>query len=170
MPVLRSLESTDRAALEAALRSDDTFRDDEVAVALELIDDALGSDSSDYWFRLVVPGGDGELDNRVGREQTPPVLGYICYGPTPMTESSFDLYWIVVHAAARGQGIARLLIDSMEEHLGQKGASGIRIETSHLESYGSARRVYERHRYVEVGRIPDFYRGGDDLVTFYKKL
>ena len=169
MPELRSLESTDRAALEAALRSDDTFRDDEVAVALELIDDALGNDASDYWFRVAMPDGQGEQDQQGGGDE-PPVLGYICYGPTPMTESSFDLYWIVVHAAARGRGIARLLIEAMEAHLGQKGASGIRIETSQLESYGSARRVYERHRYVEVGRIPDFYRGGDDLVTFYKRL
>lgn len=160
---LRGLESTDRAALEAALRSDQTFRDDEIAVALELIDDALGNQASDYWFRLVVePEADGG--------DAAAVLGYICYGPTPMTESSYDLYWIVVHAGARGRGVARMLIQAMEADLGERGASGIRIETSHLESYGAARRVYERHEYAEVGRIPDFYRPGDDLVTFYKQL
>ena len=159
MPALRSLESTDRPALEGALRSDQTFRPDEVAVALELIDDALGKPDSDYWFRLAV------ADDDPGR-----VLGYICYGPTPMTESSYDLYWIVVHADARGQGVAKVLIDAMEADLRERSATGIRIETSHLESYGSARRVYDRHEYSEVGRIPDFYRTGDDLITFYKKL
>jgi len=153
---LRPLSPADRAALEAVLRSDDTFRDEEVAVALELIDDALAKPHSDYWFQLA---DDGER-----------VVGYICYGPTPMTDTSFDLYWIVCHAEARGQGVAGALIRAMESDLAGRGASGVRIETSHLESYGSARRVYDRHGYTEVGRIEDFYREGDALVTFYKRL
>ena len=155
---LRELKPADRAALEGVLRSDDTFRDDEVAVALELIDDALGKKDSDYWVLVAVD----DADDRV--------QGYICYGPTPMTDASFDLYWIVTHADARGKGVAGQLIAAMERDVAAKGATGIRIETSHLESYGSARRVYDRHAYVEVGRIPDFYRKGDALVTFYKRL
>ena len=126
---LRALTPADRAPLEAVLRSDDTFVDDEDRV-----------------------------------------LGYICYGPTPMTDNSYDLYWIVCHAEARGKGVAGALIAAMEKEVASRGASGIRIETSHLESYGSARRVYDRHEYVEVGRIEDFYREGDALVTFYKRL
>lgn len=155
---LRELRPTDRPGLEGVLRSDDTFRDDEVAVALELIDDALGKPESDYWFLVAVD----DADERV--------QGYICYGPTPMTDASYDLYWIVTHADARGKGVAGQLIAAMERDVAARGATGIRIETSHLESYGSARRVYDRHCYVEVARIPDFYRKGDALVTFYKRL
>lgn len=154
---LRALRATDRAPLEAVVRSDDTFREDEVKVALELIDEAIVKKNSDYWFV-------------VAAEEEESVVGYICYGPTPMTESSFDLYWIVTHRDVRGKGVAGQLIGAMERDVAAKGATGIRIETSQLESYGSARRVYDRHEYEEVARIPDFYRKGDALVTFYKRL
>jgi len=154
---LRALLPTDREPLEAVVRSDDTFREEEVAVAVELIGDALTKKDSDYWFV-------------VAEEEDEAIVGYICYGPTPMTDSSFDLYWIVTHRDARGKGVAGQLIGAMERDVAAKGATGIRIETSHLESYGSARRVYDRHEYQEVARIPDFYRKGDALVTFYKRL
>jgi len=33
------------------------------------------------------------------------VLGYACFGKTPMTDATYDLYWLVVAEAARGRGI-----------------------------------------------------------------
>jgi ribosomal protein S18 acetylase RimI-like enzyme len=87
-----------------------------------------------------------------------------------MTDASYDLYWIVTHANARGQGVASLLIGAMEQDLATRRARGVRIETSQLESYGAARKLYDRHAYTEVSRIDDFYREGDALVTFYKRL
>src|SRR4030042_1827627 len=33
------------------------------------------------------------------------VLGYACFGPHPITEGTYDLYWIVVDPAAQGRGI-----------------------------------------------------------------
>ncbi len=157
---VRKLAPTDRAALEGVLRSDDTFNEAEIAVALELVDDGLANPKSDYWFRLATRQRGGEEF----------VAGYICYGPTPMTEASYDLYWIVTHREARGQGVASLLIETMETDLAARDASGVRIETSHLESYGAARKLYDRHAYTEVARIDDFYKPGDALVTFYKRL
>ena len=129
MPVeLRALASSDRTKIEAVLRSDATFRDGEVAVALELVDDALENDQKDYWFRVAA---DGER-----------VAGYICYGPTPMTDATYDLYWIVVDKAFRGHGLARRLIDAMESDLRERGATGIRVETEKTEEYSSARKLY----------------------------
>jgi ribosomal protein S18 acetylase RimI-like enzyme len=155
MPTIRTLAPTDRPALEAALRSDGTFRDDEIAVALELIDDALkGSD--DYWIRVAEHG------DRVG--------GYICYGPTPMTESTYDLYWVVVHAESRGHGLATKLVAAMEADLRERNATGIRVETSELEGYGAARKLYDRLDYPEASRLDDFYSAGDALITYYKRL
>jgi ribosomal protein S18 acetylase RimI-like enzyme len=153
---IRLLVATDRPRLEAALTSDETFLPAEIAVALELIDDALAKPESDYWFRVADAAGE--------------VVGYICYGPTPMTEASYDLYWVVTQARWRGRGVAGLLCDAMESDLRERGATGIRIETSQLESYGAARGLYDRRAYREVGRIPDFYRAGDDLVTYHKRL
>lgn len=154
---IRAIERRDRDGVEAALRSDGTFRPDEIAVALELVDDALADPASDYWFRIADPG-DGT------------VAGYICYGPTPMTASTYDLYWIVTHAEARGAGVASGLIRAMEEDLRARAATAVRIETSKLDSYGAARRLYQRLGYPEACRLTDFYRAGDDLIVYYKRL
>ncbi len=160
MPTVRKLEPTDRASLEAALRSDGTFRDDEVAVALELIDEALVG-STDYLVRVAVLDAGGEESR---------VAGYICFGPTPMTASTYDLYWIVVHADARGRGVAGSLIETMERKLAALGATAVRVETSQTEGYGAARKLYARHGYPEAARFTDFYAPGDDLIVYYKQL
>ena len=153
---VRPLAPGDRPALAAALRSDDTFTDDEVAVALELIDDALADPDSDYWILVAETGGE--------------VTGYICYGPVPMTASTYDLYWVVTHARARGLGVARALVLAMERDLRARGGTGVRVETSQTEGYGAARALYDRLGYPEAGRLADFYRPGDDLIIYYKRL
>jgi ribosomal protein S18 acetylase RimI-like enzyme len=151
--------SDDRARLEAALRSDDTFLEEEIAVALELIDSALEprDHESDYAV-LVAEVAEGL------------VAGYICFGRTPMTEATWDLYWVVTHADHRGRGVAASLIRAMEREVVRRGARAIRVETSQKESHGPARRLYDRLGYPEQARFPDFYRAGDDLIVYYKLL
>jgi ribosomal protein S18 acetylase RimI-like enzyme len=156
MPTIEAAALADRAGLEEVLRSDETFRDDERAVALELIDAAL-TGSDDYWLKIA-------------RLPALPVAGYVCYGPTPMTASTYDLYWIVTHADARGKGVAGALIGAMEDDLRARGATGVRVETSELETYGAARTLYDRHGYPEAARLPHFYRRGDGLIIYYKQL
>lgn len=161
MPTTRPLEAADRDALWAALRSDGTFRDDEIEVALELID-AAAEGSPDYGILVAVIDPRGAAHERVA--------GYICYGPTPMTEATFDLYWIVTHASSRGQGVAGALIAAMEADLRGRGGRSVRVETSQTEGYGAARKLYARHGYPEAARFADFYAPGDDLIVYYKKL
>lgn len=154
---IRPIEPTDREALADALAS--SFRDDEVAVALELIDHAIAA-TDDY--RVLVAAGVPGPAHGVG--------GYICYGPTPMTASTYDLYWIVTHPQARGLGVASALIRAMEADLSARGASGVRVETSETEGYGAARKLYQRHEYPQVAHLADFYRPGDGLIIYYKRL
>ncbi len=88
-----------------------------------------------------------------------------------MTEATYDLYWIVTAAEIRGRGIGRALIEALEDELGRgRGARTLRVETSSLEGQGGARRFYQSAGYTEIGVIRDFYRDGDDLVTFAKDL
>jgi ribosomal protein S18 acetylase RimI-like enzyme len=154
---IRRLELGDRGGIERALRSDGTFNEDEVSVALELVDDALLDPTSEYQVR-------------VGLSEEGEVAGYICFGPTPMTAATYDLYWVVTHVAARGHGLAAALIQTMEAQIRSHGARAVRVETSQAEAYGSARRLYEKCGYPEQARFPDFYRPGDDLIVFYKRL
>jgi ribosomal protein S18 acetylase RimI-like enzyme len=135
---------------------DGLFTKEEVAVALELIDAALAEPGGEY--RVLVAESEGKL------------AGYICYGPTPMTEGTWDLYWIATHPEARGRGIARALTQRMESELREIGARQIRVETSQQENYGAAHAFYERMAYPVVARLPDFYKPGDDLLIMFKRL
>jgi ribosomal protein S18 acetylase RimI-like enzyme len=87
-----------------------------------------------------------------------------------MTASTFDLYWIAVATAAQGRGVGRQLLAEVESRLAARGCLTLRIETSSLEGEGGAARFYERAGFERVGRIDDFYRPGDHLITFAKRL
>src|SRR5262245_15609804 len=134
---LRRLAPPDRDPIAALLHSDATFTDDEVCVALELVDDALARPGVDYHALVAEEDGGG-------------ILGYVCYGKTPMTHATWDLYWIATHARARGRGVATRLALAMESELRAAGAVTVRIETSQQEAYGSARALYARLSYGEA--------------------
>src|SRR5438067_14273 len=82
-PLMRRLQPSDRPALLQLVGQDGLFSKEEVSVALELIDAALAEPGGEY--RVLIAELDGKL------------AGYICYGPTPMTEGTWDLYWIATH-------------------------------------------------------------------------
>jgi GNAT superfamily N-acetyltransferase len=156
LPEIRPLQLRDRAPLHQLLTKDGLFTREEVSVALELLDGALAEPGGEY--RVLVAELDGGL------------AGYVCYGPTPMTDGTWDLYWIVTHPAARGNGVARALVARMEGELRALGARMVRVETSRLDGYGAAHAFYERMRYPVCAVMPDFYRPGDDLVVMLKRL
>ncbi len=123
---------------------------------MELVDGALADPAGDY--RVLVAERDGVL------------AGYVCYGPTPMTDGTWDLYWIATHPQARGRGVARTLVTRMEDELRGAGARLVRVETSRLDGYGAARAFYERLSYPVVAELHDFYKPGDDLLVMLKRL
>lgn len=98
------------------------------------------------------------------------VVGVIAYGETPMTDGTYDLYWIASDPEWRRQGIGAALLGRMEEDLRGRGARLVRVETSGLPVYQPTRAFYERFRYGETARLRDFYRPGDDLVIFTKRM
>jgi ribosomal protein S18 acetylase RimI-like enzyme len=127
-----------------------------VECAVELVDLALQPNNRDY--KILVADRDGKL------------VGYVCYGPTPMTEGTHDLYWIASDPAVRGQGVGASLISGMEGDLRRLGARLIRVETSATEAYGPTRGFYASMKYMEEARIRDFYKVGDDLIILTKRV
>jgi ribosomal protein S18 acetylase RimI-like enzyme len=139
----------------ALIEEDGLFNADEVSVAVELVDEALADPGGEYHILVAVEGGK--------------LAGYVCYGDTPMTEGTWDLFWIVTHRHARGRGVARALITRMEHELRQHhGARLVRVETS--GGYGAANAFYQSLGYPVAARFHDFYRPGDDLVVLMKRL
>ena len=164
---LRSLSSDDRAALVAILQATPEFTDEEVAVALELIDDRLAGGDQ---YRFVVAEADDDAGADAGAGRAGSVAGYGCFGPAPMTDGVWDLYWIVVDPARRSGGLGTALLGACESEAAASGARMMLIETASKPDYAGTRRFYERAGYVEAGRIADYYRAGDDKVTYRKTL
>jgi len=129
-----------------------------VSCALELLAAVLDPpEGNSYEARILVDDGDRPI-------------AYACFGRTPMTDASYDLYWLITAAERRGQGLGASLLADVEQELRGRGGRTVRIETSSLEGQGGADRFYRRVGYREVGRIEDFYRPGDDLITLAKRL
>jgi ribosomal protein S18 acetylase RimI-like enzyme len=157
---IRKLAPPDRDEIAELLHESGTFNDGEIVVALEVLDAALAAPGRDYQVLVCEAFDSG--DRRLA--------GYLCFGPTPMTEATYDLYWIATRAGQRGRGIGTRLVDAMEREVTALGGRLVRIETSLMGEYDAARAFYARLAYHEVGRIRDFYRTGDDLITLAKRL
>jgi GNAT superfamily N-acetyltransferase len=148
---------------EALLRliapeSHSPFRPEEVSCALELLAAVLDPpEGNTYEARILVDDDAGPI-------------AYACFGRTPMTDATYDLYWLITAAERRGQGLGASLLGAVEDELRARQGRTVRIETSSLEGQGGAHRFYQRVGYHEVGRIRDFYRLGDDLITLTKRL
>jgi ribosomal protein S18 acetylase RimI-like enzyme len=136
----------------------EAFSREDTSCALELIDSALNSPARDGDYRVLV----AELDDQL--------VGYICYGPTPMTEATWDLYWLATDSRWQRRGVAAALCRAMEDELRGLGGRLVRVETSSTDGYGAAQSFYERNGYPEACRIPGFYKPGDDLIIMFKQL
>ncbi len=153
-PVLRHLTPADRERIEEITRAVGVFRADEVPVALEVFDGAVGG-SPDY----LALGA--ELEGRL--------IGWICWGPTPCTLATFDLYWMAVDPAVQGAGVGSALVTEMERRLAGI-ARLVVVETAGRPDYASTRAFYQTRGYRAAAVIPDFYAPGDDQVVYVKKL
>jgi D-alanine-D-alanine ligase len=153
-PALRQLTAADRGRIEEITRAVRVFRDDEVPVALEVFDAAVAG-STDY------TAVGAFLDGRLA--------GWICWGPTPCTLGTFDLYWMAVDPAVHTSGIGTALMREMEGRLAGS-ARLIVVETAGRPDYRPTRAFYEARGYRKASVIPDFYAPGDDQVVYVKAL
>ena len=153
---LRHLTLADRRRIEEISRAVGLFREDEIAVALEVFDEAAGGDARNTYSIL---GAD--LDGNLA--------GWICWGPTPCTLGTYDLYWMAVDPALHGNGIGTALLVEMERRLAGI-ARLIVIETAGRADYAATRAFYQARGYHPTATIPGFYAPDDDQVVFVKDL
>jgi ribosomal protein S18 acetylase RimI-like enzyme len=155
---IRPLEPRDRMSIGRIIHSADNFHSKDIRIAEELIDDALGKgESSDYIVHV--------LEDESGILQ-----GYVCFGQNPLTDHTFDFYWMVIDRALQGRGIGSMLFRHVETEAAERGGKLLMCETSSLEGYGRVVHMYEKLGYRFVARIPNFYRQGDDKLIYMKEL
>lgn len=150
---IRPLLPADRDAVHAALVESHAFTEEECRVALEMVDAGFNDD-----YTLL------------GVDLLGQVRGYACIGRTPLTASTWHVYWICVHPAVQGTGVGRALQSRIEAFVRESGGERIVLETSGRAAYERTRTFYQRCGFEVVGRIRDFYQPGDDCVVYCKSL
>jgi ribosomal protein S18 acetylase RimI-like enzyme len=133
------------------------FTEEEADTVGELLDDYLElPDHNGYTFLTAT------LDKRV--------VGFICFGPTPLTRGTFDLYWICVDREVGRRGIGRELVERVVNEVRSLGGRMIVLDTSGTPEYAPTRAFYESVGFAPAATVPEFYKPGDDLVIFSRRV
>ena len=154
---MRNLERRDLPDLENILVATGAFNPAEVDCALELLNLVLDDPmQTDYLVAVA--------------EEAGKVAGYILYGPVPLTAGNYDIYWIATDPAVQGKGLGRQLMAHAEADARSRGARLVCLETSSQGGYQRTRRFYDQAGYIQESCIRDFYKPGDDRLTYVKRF
>ena len=153
---IRPIVANDRQVVLELIHLTGLFTKEEEQVAMEVIDVCLTKSGQQDYIIVVIENEQGAI------------AGYMCYGPTPMTEGVVDLYWLAVHPGKHRQGYGKALIQWLEKAVQEKKGRLIVIETSSRDKYAATCNFYQRLGYVENACIRDFYRPGDNLLIYCK--
>jgi GNAT superfamily N-acetyltransferase len=154
--MVRAMTPEDREAVLALVEATDMFTPAELFFAREQVDIYLHQPQQQDYFLVVVENDSSQ------------VVGYMSYGLTPLTEGVYDLYWMAVAPGEQGHGYGQKLVRWLEKKVEDTGGRMILIETSSQPKYEGTRQFYLHLGYKEISRIPDFYKPGDDRVTYVK--
>ncbi len=155
---IRYSHPDDRQPILEFVEATGFFRPGEIEIAAEVLDEALEEGPTGHYQSFTAVDHDGHP------------VGWVCFGPTPCTLGTFDIYWIAVDARRQGRGWGKALMAHAEKLIAERSGRLIVVETSSTTEYGPARSFYQRNRYEQLGRIRDYYRVNDDLVIYGKYL
>jgi len=153
---IREVVAEDKDDLLKILEATGVFKDFEIEVAREVIEESLNP-ASDYHSFCIT-----NEENRA--------IGFVCWGPTPCTAGTYDLYWIAVHPEFQKNGAGKQLLSFAEKRAQTEGARLMIIETSSLQQYEATRAFYARSEYKQLAMISDFYRPGDHKIIYGKNF
>ena len=156
--MISTATEADKAQIHDITARAGVFNQEEVDSVPAMFDEylTLGAEASGYHFLVY-------------REDAT-VLGFAIYGFRDLTEGVYDLYWIAVDPNARLKGVGRKLITACEDAVREAGGRMLVAETSGTAEYESTRKFYVSTGYVNEATIKDFYKPGDDLNIFVKRV
>jgi ribosomal protein S18 acetylase RimI-like enzyme len=154
---VRYTRPDDKPKILSMLKETNFFRPQELLIAEEVLDDALAEGANGH-YQSFAAEEDGTL------------VGWVCFGPTPCTVDTFDIYWLVVAPQKQRNGVGAYLMQYATNLIKSRNGRMIVAETSGHSRYQSTRRFYERMNYSPVSRVRDFYALGDDKVIYVKSI
>ncbi len=153
--MIRKLKPDDVPEIESILGKIKNFSEEEVNVAMELVN-AAASDPNQTDYNVFV------------YEKGSEIIGYHCTGKRPLTDAVYDLYWIVTNPDFENKGIGKTLIEHAENFVMKNKGRWLLAETSSRDSYEGTRNFYLKNNYSILSEINDFYSMGDRLIIFGK--
>lgn len=154
---IRSVSDGDLDDILALARRTGVFTSCEVAVIKELVEIQLGNPNQKDYRSFIV-----EADSHI--------VGFACYGPTPMTDGTYDLYWIFVHPSHQGRAVGSALLGEVERAVRLAKGRMMIVDTSSTRPYLPARRFYQKHGLRKVAEVKHYYRPGDSRLTYVKQF
>ncbi|NLW83465.1 MAG: GNAT family N-acetyltransferase [Phycisphaerae bacterium] len=151
---IRKTTAADTALVMDIIRRTKFFRPVEETIAQEVLDDAI----ADASYQSYVIEKDGH------------VAGWICFGVTPCTLGTFDIYWIAVDPDIQHAGLGSGLLTFAEQQIAAQGGRLMVIETSGSEMYRPTQRFYEKNGYRLAACVDDFYAPDDPKLIFTKQI
>jgi ribosomal protein S18 acetylase RimI-like enzyme len=162
--MIRKLTASDWPAVKSLLAATGNFTLEEIELAHELVQAVVGQPAQTSYFSVVA---EIQRDARAGGTG---VVGFLLFGPTPATTGTWNLYWIAVSPDWYGTGVAQALEGYAENFVRSQAGYWLIAETSGQPRYGRTRAFYQKQRYQPLSCITDYYRPGDDLIIYGKRL
>ncbi len=153
----RKVRDEDFERVLALARKTSVFTAREVEVVKELLEAEFENPAQNDYRSLILEEGDQ-------------VVGFACYGPAPMTEGTYDLYWLFVDPEQQRRGMGSALLGEVEKAIRRAKGRMLIADTSSSRSYLPARRFYQDHGFRKVAEVKDYYRPGDSRFTYVKQV
>ncbi len=153
--MIRKLKPDDVSSIKSLLERVPNFNEEEISVAMELINFAANNPGQED-YNIFVYEEDGKI------------FGYHCTGRRPLTDGVYDLYWIVTDPKEANKGIGSELILHAENFVKENYGRWLLAETSSKDSYALTRKFYIKNNFSIISEIKNFYSLGDNLIVFGK--
>lgn len=147
----------DKDVVMAILKQTKFFRPEELTIAEEVFDDSISGDPEVGYQSFVA-------------RETYKTIGWVCFGPTPCTVGTFDIYWLAVDPENQNSGVGTSLMQYAATIIKNLGGRMITIDTSGSQRYLSTRQFYEKLGYCKEACLKDFYNVDDDKVIYIKRI
>lgn len=148
----------DYEAVYELLEQSGFFYEFEINICLHMMEETIENDNekSDYHWLMVESNGS--------------LIGFSCFGKDPMSQNSWEIFWLAIEKKNKDKGIGSILLKEVERIALAGKAEHIWIQTSGRDKYLPTLEFYTSKDYNKSASLTDFYAKGDPKIIFHKKL